>query len=257
MRRTPLQIAQRRLRRTRQLLRQREAEFQSQQRAVAAGQLAAGIMHGFNNSLAAILGQADLQLLNPKLDSATRGHAEAIVSAAQRMADTVRQLSAFSRGNASGAACCSVDATLHATVSLLQCALPRAIAISVSHAAASPSGEARIAADTLQFELVQLVLDGCTALRSGGRITLATTITELDAPTARQHGLTSGHWIELDVTFHLVSPPGQARPRSDSALLRQSLLLNQIRGADRLRRTLDMHTGCTVTLWIPKRTGEG
>jgi signal transduction histidine kinase len=67
------------------------------QKMEAIGTLAGGIAHDFNNILGAILGYAELALLDlPKTDP-VYGNLEEILKAGQRARDLVRQILAFSR----------------------------------------------------------------------------------------------------------------------------------------------------------------
>src|SRR6185437_16159442 len=70
--------------------------FQSQ-KMEAVGKLAGGIAHDFNNILTAILGTAELGMMNPALGIEARRDLESIRDAGQRAAKITRQLLAFGR----------------------------------------------------------------------------------------------------------------------------------------------------------------
>lgn len=74
-----------------------EAQLQHAQRLESVGRLAGGVAHDFNNTLAAILGYADLILGQVPRSSPIHGDVEEIRAAAQRSADLTRQLLTFAR----------------------------------------------------------------------------------------------------------------------------------------------------------------
>src|SRR3989454_2498977 len=82
-----------RLRRDRQRLAQ---QLQEAQKLEAVGKLAGGVAHDFNNVLTAILGSAELLLLDSPPGAPTREELDIIRDAATRAQDLIRQLLAFS-----------------------------------------------------------------------------------------------------------------------------------------------------------------
>ena len=74
-----------------------ETQLAQSQKMEAIGQLAGGIAHDFNNILTAIMGYANLLLLDMPEDSPLRNHAEHILSSSERAANLTRSLLAFSR----------------------------------------------------------------------------------------------------------------------------------------------------------------
>src|SRR2546426_778461 len=82
-----------RLRRDRRRL---EQQLQEAQKLEAVGKLAGGVAHDFNNVLTAILGSAELLLLDSPPGAPTREELDIIRGAATRAQDLIRQLLAFS-----------------------------------------------------------------------------------------------------------------------------------------------------------------
>src|SRR5207247_8657039 len=82
-----------RLRRDRRRL---EQQLQDAQTLEAVGKLAGGVAHDFNNVLTAILGSAELLLLDSPPGVPTREELHIIRDAATRAQDLIRQLLAFS-----------------------------------------------------------------------------------------------------------------------------------------------------------------
>jgi PAS domain S-box-containing protein len=73
-----------------------EAQIQQTQKLESLGVLAGGVAHDFNNLLMAILGNANLALLDLEPDSTSRHSIERIELAAQRAAELTRQMLAYS-----------------------------------------------------------------------------------------------------------------------------------------------------------------
>lgn len=242
MRRTPLQIAQRRLRRTERLLRQREQEIGEQQRAITTGQLAAGIAHLLNNALTAIMGRADLQLLSPQLGPTMREHADAIVTATQRISAAIAHLSAFAKPNLSEPAHSVVEQVLNDTAVLLRAALPRDLSIHLR--SGIDAGSASVPPRVVQLELVVLAMEASGLMTDGGEIHLAAETTALDAARAHALQLKPGRWIQIAMTFRTPAP-------AVAATLRQLLLLSQFRRNALLPRSIDIASGCTMRWWLP------
>ena len=67
------------------------------QKMESVGRLAGGVAHDFNNMLAAILGQAELAMMQCTPSEPIHSNLKAIQNAAQRSTDLVRQLLAFAR----------------------------------------------------------------------------------------------------------------------------------------------------------------
>jgi PAS domain S-box-containing protein len=74
-----------------------EEQFRQAQKMEAIGTLAGGIAHDFNNILSAIVGYTQLAQMILKENPAVREHLGAVLQAASRATDLVRQILAFSR----------------------------------------------------------------------------------------------------------------------------------------------------------------
>src|SRR5487761_1452821 len=77
-----------------------QAQFAQSQKMQAVGQLAGGVAHDFNNLLTAMIGFCDLLLVRFRPNDATYGDIMQIKQNANRAANLVRQLLAFSRQQA-------------------------------------------------------------------------------------------------------------------------------------------------------------
>ncbi len=175
-----------------------EAQLRQAERMERVGQLAGGVAHDFNYLLSAMMGYvgfladgtADLPDLNADVEQL-----EAVV---QRAADLVRQLLVFSRRAPGKSEPANLDAVIEGTRDLLSASLG-GISLRVTSGRALPL----IMADHGQLEqvLVNLAVNARDAMPDGGTVTIGTReaeLTEVDA--ARHHGVTSGRYVELEVS---------------------------------------------------------
>jgi PAS domain S-box-containing protein len=84
-------------RRQAEALRATETHMVRTEKLEAVGRLAGGVAHDFNNMLTAILGEADLLLMNASLEPRARAQIESIREAGLRSAQLTHQLLAFAR----------------------------------------------------------------------------------------------------------------------------------------------------------------
>ena len=105
-----------------------EAQFMRAQKMEAIGQLTGGIAHDFNNILTGVLGYGKLALLNKELpaEGKLRNYLNEMVNGAERAADLVAKMQAFSRGPGAGAEgeAHTTRAVIEDIVRLLRTALP-------------------------------------------------------------------------------------------------------------------------------------
>lgn len=174
-----------------------EAELRRSQKMDAVGRLAGGIAHDFNNLLTTIIGFADLLKANPELGAQARDDAESIQSAAQRGADLARRMLAVGRSSPDHHERVNIDAIVREMVALFTRSVDRRIEISLDLRA----GEATIRGDAslLSNALLNLALNARDAMPAGGRMTVTTSVTTLDATfCARQPGqATPGEYVAL------------------------------------------------------------
>jgi signal transduction histidine kinase/CheY-like chemotaxis protein len=74
-----------------------QEHLQRSQKMEAIGTLASGIAHDFNNILSAVIGYAELALLETTDDDKSRNRLEMVLAAGERARDLVKQIMAFSR----------------------------------------------------------------------------------------------------------------------------------------------------------------
>ena len=127
--------------------------MQEQQKSESLMVLAGGVAHDFNNLLTGILGNADLLAMLAPPDSDQRRAAEAIVIGAQRAADLVSKMLAYSGGGRVVAEHVDLDALVREMVDLLGASVgaplhadlqqPRAAAARRNRSDADPPGRAQ------------------------------------------------------------------------------------------------------------------
>jgi two-component system cell cycle sensor histidine kinase/response regulator CckA len=160
-----------------------EAQFVQSQKMQAIGQLAGGIAHDFNNLLTAISGHCDLLLLRHDRADPDYGDLVQIHQNANRAASLVRQLLAFSRKQRLMPEIIDIHEVLSDLTHLLDRLVGETVTLDLQEAERLPP----IRADKRQLEqvIMNLVVNACDAMPSGGRITLETSAATLREPVAR------------------------------------------------------------------------
>jgi PAS domain S-box-containing protein len=104
-----------------------EEQFRQAQKMEAIGTLAGGVAHDFNNMLAAINGYAELAQMSLKDNPAVREHLGAVLQAASRATDLVRQILAFSRQHQPQRRPIQLRPVVAESLKLLRAAMPSTI----------------------------------------------------------------------------------------------------------------------------------
>jgi two-component system cell cycle sensor histidine kinase/response regulator CckA len=162
-----------------------EGRLRQAQRMEAIGRLAGGVAHDFNNLVMVMMGYSDLLLAHTAADDPRRGHAEEIKKAGERGAVLTKQL--LSLGGEHGVEPVVLD--LNGAIAGLEQMLRRLIRSNVVIDTRPGPDVSRILADRGQIEqmLVNLVVNASDAMPDGGTLTIATTVTDLDADYLRDH----------------------------------------------------------------------
>ena len=162
-----------------------ERQLQQSQRLEAVGQLAGGIAHDFNNILTAIRGYTEL--VRDDLPSADprRADLEHVLTAADRAADLIGQLLAFSRRQVLTP--CVVDPA--EVVSGIVPLLRRLLGEGIEVVTTGEPGLGRIMVDPGQLGqvVVNLAVNARDAMPRGGRLIIETTNVELDEAYVATH----------------------------------------------------------------------
>ena len=176
-----------------------EEQFRQAQKMEAVGRLAGGVAHDFNNLLMVISGYAEVLLEQFDGDDPRQGKIQAIQQAADRATTLTRQLLAFSRKQFLELKVVDVNAIVSDMERLLRPLIGETIELSTR--LTSGVGHTRADAGQLEQVIMNLVVNSRDAMPRGGKITIQTSETTLEAHTSREHGLIApGSYIVLTVS---------------------------------------------------------
>ena len=138
------------------------------QKMEAIGNLAGGMAHDFNNSLAVILGNSEIALRKLKSGGAVGKHLEKIVSASERSRDLTMKLLTFARKDILNVRVVSVNAVLGELVDILK----RSISKKIKIEGGFRHGKSNVAADVNQIlqALLNICINACDAMPDGGTL---------------------------------------------------------------------------------------
>ncbi len=175
-----------------------QRQFYAAQRMEGIGRLAGGIAHDFNNVLAVIISLGSF-LREMSTEADLSKDLELILDAAQRGADLVQQLLAFSRRKATRPQQVRVDQTVKQLEPMLARILGEHVKMSL-HAEAH-SWPVMIEPTQLEQVIVNLVVNARDAMPRGGKLTIETCNVELDAAYVRSHPVArTGSYVLLVVS---------------------------------------------------------
>ena len=179
---------------TEERLRSTERQLQQAQKMEAVGRLAGGVAHDFNNLLTAITGHVGLLLEDVSEGSEMHGDLEQIRHAAERAADLVRRLLAFSRHQVMRMRTVDLAELSRGMERMLRRLVPEDIALSVE----TPPGDCTVLADPGQLEqvIMNLVVNARDAMPLGGELRLRVRPWSLDEPVGR---MPAGRCVCLEV----------------------------------------------------------
>jgi two-component system cell cycle sensor histidine kinase/response regulator CckA len=176
-----------------------EMQFVQAQKMQAVGQLAGGVAHDFNNLLTAILGFCDLLLMRHKAGDQSFADLIQIKQNANRAADLIRQLLAFSRRQALHPKVLDVTEILSDLSNLIRRLIGEKINLRMTIA----KNLGKIRADQSQFEqvIVNLAVNARDAMPKGGTLSIATqNIAARDVPKLDRSGLKENDYVRIMVS---------------------------------------------------------
>jgi len=185
--------------RAEEALRQSEDQLRKAQRMEAIGRFAGGVAHDFNNMLTAIIGTAELAMLELHRDHPARKDLKEIKQTADRAANLTRQLLAFARQQIVTPGILNLNDLLLNLNKMLR----RLIGEDIELVIVPSSDIELIRVDSGQIEqvILNLVVNARDAMPNGGTLTLQTTQVTADQEFMRQHpALTPGEYIMLTVS---------------------------------------------------------
>ena len=164
---------------------QLEAQLRQAQKMEAMGQLASGVAHDFNNILTIIQGHLSLQLDTGEFDASTRAALKETLEASGHAATLTRQLLTLSRCQLFEAAPLDLNAVIQRMSAMLQ----RLIGEHIDVEWKCESGLPQVMGDVPGIEqvLMNLILQARDAMPNGGRLRIATGLSEISAANAAQN----------------------------------------------------------------------
>jgi len=176
-----------------------EAQLLHTQKMESIGQLAGGIAHDFNNMLSAIIGFIGSAQEQLPEDHPAQHDLKVAEGSAWRAAGLTRQLLAFARKQVVEPHVLNLNKVIVEMDKLLR----RLIGEDIELVTLPAPDLGQVKADPGQIEQViaNLVVNARDAMTQGGRLTIETANTTLDATYARQHvGVTPGNYVMLAVS---------------------------------------------------------
>ncbi|MDE2165344.1 MAG: PAS domain S-box protein [Alphaproteobacteria bacterium] len=175
-----------------------QAQFAQSQKMQAVGQLAGGVAHDFNNLLTAMIGFCDLLLVRFRPNDATYGDIMQIKQNANRAANLVRQLLAFSRQQALQPRVLSVKYALAELSNLLRRLIGENIELKVVH---DPKlWLVKVDQGQIEQVIINLAVNARDAMSEGGTLSIRTANIASDSETRRGHEIMPpGDYVLIEV----------------------------------------------------------
>ena len=176
-----------------------EARFTQSQKMEAVGQLVGGIAHNFNNVLTAIIGSADLLLQTHRASDAAHKDIQNIKQSANRAAELVGNLMAFSRQQTLRLEVLHLGEAMTDMRPMLKTSLGEKIDLRIS----SDRDLWVVKADRSQIHqaLLNFARNAQHAMPDGGVFSVATrNISERDAQRLDQQGMQAAEYVLIEVS---------------------------------------------------------
>ena len=175
-----------------------EAQFAQSQKMQAIGQLAGGVAHDFNNLLTAMIGFCDLLLLRHKPGDQSFSDIMQIKQNANRAANLVRQLLAFSRQQTLQPRILNITDVLAELSNLLRRLIGENIELKMTHG--RDLGLTKVDQGQLEQVIINLAVNARDAMSGGGRLTIQTGNVSTNEPTRREHEeMPPGEYVAIEV----------------------------------------------------------
>src|ERR1700739_3796895 len=176
-----------------------ETQFAQSQKMQAVGQLAGGVAHDFNNLLTAMIGFCDLLLMRFRPGDPSFADIMQIKQNANRAANLVRQLLAFSRQQTLQPRIIDITDVLVELSHLLRRLIGENIELKVVHG--RDLGLAKVDQGQLEQVIINLAVNARDAMPNGGTLTIRTANQTNSYPTRRGHEvMPPGEYVLAEVT---------------------------------------------------------
>ena len=184
--------------RSRRERRRLEQQLQEARRLEAVGRLAGGVAHDFNNVLTAIIGSAELLLLDAPQGAPPPEELDIIRSSATRAQVLIRQLLAFSARQVLKPAVLDLNQLIQDVSKMLRRLIGEDISLALE--LAPDLGPVRADPGQLEQALVNLAVNARDAMPEGGRLLVKTGNAELPpAETSTPEALPPGRYVVLQL----------------------------------------------------------
>jgi signal transduction histidine kinase/ActR/RegA family two-component response regulator len=246
--------------RTRAALQRSEEQLRQVQRMDVVGRLASGVAHDFNNLVTTIRGFSELLLRELPEDDGHRNDVEQIRRAADRGALLTRQLLAFGRRQPLEPRVLPISATLRSLDGLIRRLVGADIRVELREE--RDGGSVRMDAGQLEQVIVNLVLNACDAMPSGGTLRIETTERQVAGAAGGRH-LRPGRYVVLAVsdtgsamdpeTLSHVFEPDTAAPAAPRPGLGLSIVYGIVRrSGGAVRISSEPGQGTRVKVYLPR-----
>jgi two-component system cell cycle sensor histidine kinase/response regulator CckA len=176
-----------------------EAQFAQSQKMQAVGQLAGGVAHDFNNLLTAMIGFCDLLLLRFRPGDPSFADIMQIKQNANRAANLVRQLLAFSRQQTLQPRVLDITDVLAELSHLLRRLIGENIELKMVHGRDLPP--VKVDQGQLEQVIINLAVNARDAMPGGGTLTIRTAAARNEFPVRRGHEvMPAGDYVLIEVT---------------------------------------------------------
>lgn len=178
---------------------QLEIQFAQSQKMQAVGQLAGGVAHDFNNVLTAIIGHCDLLFLQHKVGDPSFADINQIKQNANRAADLVRQLLAFSRKQTLMPKVLELPNAIAETKTLLDRLLGETIELKIHHE--RDLGFVKVDQGQLEQVIVNLAVNARDAMKNDGSLSIRTyNVTQDDCRKLGKAMMPIADYVCLEIT---------------------------------------------------------
>ena len=175
-----------------------EIQFAQSQKMQAVGQLAGGVAHDFNNLLTAMIGFCDLLLMRFRPGDPSFADIMQIKQNANRAANLVRQLLAFSRQQTLQPRIIVITDVLVELTHLLRRLIGENIELKVVHG--RDLGLAKVDQGQLEQVIINLAVNARDAMQGGGTLTIRTSnISQASAVRRGHEVMPAGDYVLIEV----------------------------------------------------------
>lgn len=176
-----------------------EKQFVQAQKMQAVGQLAGGVAHDFNNLLTAIIGFCDLLLVRHGPGDQSFPDVMQIKQNANRAANLVRQLLAFSRQQTMRPRVLAITDVLADLSNLLRRLIGETIELKMIHG--RDIGAVKVDQGQLEQVIINLAVNARDAMTEGGTLTIRTRAAGPDDRLVRHYSvMPPGHYVLIEVS---------------------------------------------------------